>query len=192
VGTEAGLYRRGSLARYIGGAHFFVVRDAAIAVLDSVEAYLGNKTDQRLSLGSRLSDVIKKAISDLRECARLFLEEGYDSSPQGLATIFCKECGQTDSDEILRNLVNRDGRVLQLRGGNIAPGPAFRASEVLIGEDDSGLGDGGEASGLSTGLQWPEGISVRIRNLFLMNADLRGDLDRWLNENDERENSLNA
>lgn len=174
------------------GGRFFVARDAAIAVLDRVEAYLGNKTEQRLSLVSELPNVIKKAFSELRECARLFLEERYDSSPQGLATVFCKECGQADANAVLRNLVIRDGRVLQLFGDKIGPGPAFRGGQVQIAEDDGGLADGGEASGVSTGLQWPEGISVRIHNLFLMNADLCGDLDRWLNENDESADSLNA
>lgn len=71
----------------------------------------------------------------------------------------------------------RDGRVLQLRGNVIVPGAAFRGAEAQQAESEIEAGDADDGAGLSAGLQWPEGLSVRIQNVFLLNADLRGDLD---------------
>jgi hypothetical protein len=166
------------------GGHFFVAREAAFEVLDSVEMYLGNKSEQRLSLTSDLPDQTKNAINTLRERSQMFLKEDYDPSPGGLAKKFCKECSEQDAAGILKNLVMRDGRVLQLSGNIIVPGAAFRGVEAQKAENEIEAGGADDGAGLSAGLQWPEGISVRIQNLFLLNTDLRGDLDHWLNEQD--------
>jgi hypothetical protein len=93
---------------------------------------------------------------------------------------------------ILKSLVNRDGRVLQLRGDTVVPGAAFRGVQAQSSEDVNDTEDVGEGSGLSTGLQWPEGISVRIQNLFLMNADLGGDINVWLNGHNSGRDSANG
>jgi hypothetical protein len=163
------------------GASFFVARDAAIEVLDTIEMHLGNTAEHRLSLTNSVPIAVKNAVSLLREYSHLFLKEEYDPSPGGLATTFCQECCQREIGAILKALVLRDGRVLQLRGDAVVPGAAFRGVQAQSSEDVNDTEDLGEASGLSTGVQWPEGISVRIQNLFLMNADLCADVDVWLN-----------
>jgi hypothetical protein len=80
----------------------------------------------------------------------------------------------------LRELVKRDGRVLRLRGDDVLPGPAYQGREqrepnLARNEADA------EAAAPETSIDWPAGLSFRVRNLFLLNADLRGDLERWLN-----------
>jgi hypothetical protein len=163
------------------GSQFFVARDAAIEVLNSVEMHLGGKTEPRLSLAEELPKSISSILKALRNYAQRFLAEGYDPSADGLAGRFCKECSEQDEAIILRNLIMRDGRVLQLQGNAIVPGSAFRGtgSEQVENEIEAGGADDG--AGLSAGIQWPEGISVRIQNIFLLNADLQGGLENWLN-----------
>jgi hypothetical protein len=87
---------------------------------------------------------------------------------------------------VLENLVIRDGRVLRLMGRNVVPGPAYRgttqaAQEPAAIDNDSPLPDGEDAPDTRR-VGWPAGISFRMRNLFLLNADLKGDLGRWIGQ----------
>jgi len=80
----------------------------------------------------------------------------------------------------LEKLVERDERVLKLRNRVIVPGPAFVGASKYETESNvvsPARGSGAEAISTSA---WPEGISFRIRNLFLLNADLRGLLKDWI------------
>lgn len=174
------------------GALFFVTRAAAIEVLDSIEMHLGNNIEQRLSLCNGLPGPIESAIDALRECSRLFLKAEYDPSPGERAKTFCQECNQREMGAILKSLVIRDGRVLKLRGDTVVPGAAFRGVQAQRSEDVNDTDVVEEGSGLSTGLQWPEGISVRVQNLFLMNADLSGEINVWLNRHNSGRDSANG
>jgi hypothetical protein len=151
---------------------------------------MGHMSTPALPLVEGLAERIEQAIRTLQGHAHQYLAEDYDPSPDGMANRFCSECRAPASVRVLEQLVSRDGRVLQLRGSSIVPGPAF------VGEDNQSTDDAehfenedGESSGLSTSLAWPEGISPRVRNLFLLNADLSGRLDGWLGDADRAESN---
>jgi hypothetical protein len=160
------------------GAKFFLANDAAIALLDRVEAYLASQSAQRLSL-QEIPKTLDGALELLRHKAQAFLGENHD--PTQLAGAFCRECIDTDSARLLAALVKRDDRVLRLRGNDIVPGPAFRGQAVQAGEANGQEEEDTEAPAAKE-IRWPPGISRRIRNLFLLNLDLNGELDQWLSE----------
>lgn len=162
------------------GALFFKVRDSAITVLDRLEGHLASRGELRLSLSARLPSIFGDEIMTLRHNATSFLDERHDPSPESLARIFCEECTQRDDANLIRNLVSRDGRVLCVRDDIILPGSAFR------GDQERGSDTARSAEEVEAGLpfrqtvQWPEGISRRIQNLFMLNLDLHGELGTWL------------
>lgn len=166
------------------GGHFFSARNAALQVLDEVETHLGGRADQRLGLSDSVPDNVRRGIFALRVAARRFLAEGYDPSLRRLATTFCIECSDADESKILRRIVERDNRVLQLVGEAIVPAAAFRGWSTQVDEEEL---DGGNEGGAKTDHDWPEGISVRIQNMLLLNADLRGRLGDKLEATSERE-----
>jgi hypothetical protein len=63
-----------------------------------------------------------------------------------------------------------------LVGDEIKPGPAFRGSVTEGGVDED------QVSPQSGDIPTPEGISYRVRNLYLLNLDMNGELEAWLNE----------
>lgn len=161
------------------GATFFLVRDAAIALLNTVEGHIGH-LGVRLPLDKPLPARIREAIDVVRQRAQAF-DTAHDSSAGKLATAFCQECADPDNARLLEKLVTRDDRVLRLRDRTIIPGAAFRgASDDGLDMARSADEEGAEVKA-SEGIPWPDGISHRIRNLFLMNLDLEGVLGDWLN-----------
>lgn len=92
------------------------------------------------------------------------------------ANTFCRECEGDEPVNILRALVYRDGHVLRLVGDQIKPGPAFRGSITQVSADDED-----QETPQAVGIPLPEGISYRVRNLYLLNLDMNGKLDEWLN-----------
>lgn len=159
------------------GALLFGARDAAIVVLDQIEREMGNQTDQRLSLDAVLPACIIKEVRNLQSRAHAFLDLGHSDE---LANEFCRECVNDAVPTLLEKLVERDERVLKLRNRAIVPGPAFVGASKYETESNvvsPAQGSGAEAISTSA---WPEGISFRIRNLFLLNADLRGLLKDWI------------
>jgi hypothetical protein len=67
-----------------------------------------------------------------------------------------------------------------MRGRDIVPGVAFRGSQASqSGTARSPEEDGAEAE-VAQVIPLPEGISHRVRNLFLLNLDLRSELGAWL------------
>jgi hypothetical protein len=130
----------------------------------------------RYSLHDPLPQAVVPKIDALRTKASVFLAESHADKE---ANVFCRECSQSDDVQVLRALVSRDARVLRQRGNDVVPGPAFQphaAHAQTVADDDPGAD---AVPSLSTGV-WPDGVSFRIRNLFLLNADLHGELDRWL------------
>ncbi len=160
----------------LAGAKFFSARNAAIAVLDAIEAHIGNKAQgQSHSLQADVPATLKYLLAELKTAAQAFLDTGHADKN---ATYFCRECVEDDS-AALRSLVVRDGHVLRLVDDVIKPGPAFRGSAPT--NSNANEDENGEYSPVASGIPLPEGISYRMRNLYLLNLDLHGELDEWLN-----------
>ncbi len=155
------------------GALFFEAREAAIAALDAVEAYIGNQSaGQFLSLEKQVPELLNQSLEKLKSTAKKYLDfKCVDKD----ANTFCREC-LNEPAEILRTLVDRDGHVLLLVGDEIKPGAAFRGSTTQISADNEG-----QESPQAGGIALPEGVSYRMRNLYLLNLDMHGKLDGWLN-----------
>lgn len=155
------------------GALFFETREAAIATLDAIEAYIGNQsTGQFLSLKEQVPETLKKPLEKLKFAAKKYLN--FTSMDEDSIT-FCRECVRAEPASILRALVDRDRYVLRLVGDEIKPGPAFRGSITEVGTNNEV-----QESPKGGGISLPEDISYRVRNLFLLNLDMHGELDRWL------------
>jgi hypothetical protein len=166
------------------GALFFAVRDAAVVLLDRVEAHIGNQSDeQRLSLDAAFPAAITEGIQAIRASAATFLERQHDPSPDGMAIGFCQECTNADDATLLAMLVARcEGRGLQHRSsGDIVPGVAFRGAQASGATARSAEEDGVETE-VEQAIPLPDHISNRVRNLFLLHLDLHHELDEWLGE----------
>jgi hypothetical protein len=165
------------------GALFFAARDAAITLLDQVESDIANAADRHMSLDTKLPNAVVEKIKSLQECAQTFLNNNYDPSPGMQATIFCRECTEEVGARLLEDLLVREGRVLKQRGRYIVPGIAFRGIQVIKADTArSPEEDTGEAVAERI-IPLPEHISHRVRNLFLLNLDLCGELNHWLSDN---------
>jgi hypothetical protein len=157
------------------GAQFFRARDAALDVLDALEAHIGNNAAaQRFTLGDPIPATVAGQMDLLHAAAQRFIDEDHDD-PE--ANRFCRQCVERDPTVRLAGLVARDERVLRLKSTDIVPGPAFQgvtAAPASAADPDLPVPTAHSED------KWPEGISYRIRNLFLLNADLRGELNQWL------------
>lgn len=159
------------------GALFFETREAAIAVLDAAEAQIGNQTvAQSCSLRAQIPAALKPAIDKLKAAAKEYLAFKHADEE---ANKFCCECVNDDPSSILRSLVKRDGHVLRQVGDEVKPGPAFRGSQLSA--EQSGADDDDQETPQAGGIPLPEGISYRVRNFYLLNLDMHGELDGWLN-----------
>lgn len=159
---------------------FQAAREAAIAALDALEAHISRSADgERFCLSSSVPSAVLLRLTELRHAANSFLEERHRDRD---ANAFCGECNSDDPIKVLKALVARDGRVLRLKERDVVPGPAFRrgAEPQQKHEDNADTAD--SAPAIQGGLTWPPGISARLQNLFLLNADLRGELDQWLDK----------
>lgn len=161
------------------GALFFSTRDTAISLLDAVETHIARQTVQTLCLAEPVPQHLANQIDQLRERARAYLALGH---AQKEAKIFCSDCLDGDNARVLFKLVERDCRVLQARTRYVVPGPAFKAQSELVPTTDADIQPDTsvprEASDETR--RWPEGISVRVNNLFMLNADLHDDMSRWM------------
>jgi hypothetical protein len=162
------------------GALFFMARAAAIGLLDRVEAHMANQHEQRFLLDNPLPTHIAGEIESLRKYAQAFLDKGHDPSPGLLAQTFCRECVDNHDARLLAMLVKRDDRVLRLRERIVVPGAAFRGVQTqqidTVGSQEEDDAD----PSVQYAMAWPEGISHRIHNLFLLNLDLHAKLGEWL------------
>lgn len=162
------------------GSLFFTTRDAAINVLDRLEAHINNNSDLQYGLDEPIPESLKEHIQTLKIYSKNFLVQNHKDES---ANTFCRECADSLDINVIESLVRRDERVLRLRGRRVLPGPAFSSNTTQIAESDET-----EQLNKSGDIEWPEGISHRINNLFLLNKDLRRELSEWL----ERENNSNA
>ncbi len=157
----------------LAGARFFRARDAAIQVLDTLEAHIGNQASgTTYSLLTDIPDVLVQPLHDLMTAAKEFISHRHADMD---ACSFCHECAG-EGRSVLRSLVVRDGQVLRLIGDDVKPGPAFRGSETAGDEQDAEPADP-PATG---SIPLPDGISYRMHNLYLLNVDLHGKLSELL------------
>jgi hypothetical protein len=162
------------------GALFFAARDAAIALLDQIESHIGTRADRRMSLDAALPGTVADKLISLRGHAQAFLDDRYDPSPGAAATRFCRECTEEGNVLLLEKLLLREGHVLKQRGRDILPGVAFRGIHVGPSEAARSPEEDGAEDQVAQIIPLPEGISHRVRNLFLLNLDLRNELGNWL------------
>lgn len=166
----------------LAGAKFFRARDAAIEVLDTLETHIGNQANKKShSLQLVPPEGLSPLLDALKTEAKAFLDTEHADHE---AISFCRECASDDASKVLRSLVARDDRVLRMVGEEVKPGPAFRGTAVAESEVDD-TADSPESGEVPL----PENISYRMRNLYLLNLDMRGELGQWLNpaESGERQ-----
>jgi hypothetical protein len=164
------------------GALFFAARDAAIALLDQIEADIANKAEQRMSLENPLPEAVVDKIKLLRERAQAFFDNRHDPSPGAGANIFCRECAEQADARVVENLLAREGRVLRLREREILPGVAFRGIQIDQTETARSPEEAGAEAEIEKTIPLPADISNRVRNLFLLNLDLTNELNNWLGD----------
>jgi len=156
------------------GAFFFKTRKIALELLDELERNISKRNVNRISL-IEANKELRKEQTDLAKAAELFLDLKYDPTPDKEATGFCREC--IDNEISIRKLIERDGLGLKLKGEIVVPGPAFKGEGISnrnISEDEE---DELPDSGI---LKLPEYISSRVQNMFYLNQDLKGNLNKWL------------
>jgi hypothetical protein len=162
------------------GELFFVARDAALSLLDNIEAHIGNLEDKRLELITPLPPQFSEIAKLLKERANAFLEMNHDPTPGGQARTFCREC--LDEEHVVEKLVRRDDHILRWSAHNVVPGPAFRGASNTVGAEESGLEDDDTQVQAPTESSLPAGISQRVHNMFLFNIDMQGKLTEWLGD----------
>ncbi len=94
--------------------------------------------------------------------------------------MFCGECTEQVDARLLERLLLREGHVLRQRGRDIVPGVAFRGDPASPSDDARSPEEDGAEAEVGQLIPVPEGISHRVRNLFLLNLDLQGELGKWL------------
>ncbi|WP_301966802.1 hypothetical protein [uncultured Desulfovibrio sp.] len=150
------------------GALFFALRDAAVAVLDTLEKNIETRGDRCFPL----SEELPCSLEELRQAALRYAGMGH-GDPE--AARFAADCSLDDPRDVLRALVRRDGHVLRLQGDTVRPGPAFRGTPQRRGNE----ADEDDAPRPGTVLLPPH-ISFRIRDLWLLYHDMEGDLETLL------------
>lgn len=153
------------------GARFFIARDTALELLTLLEGLM--PADGVLRVDATLCAQAGAALASLRRAAQSFLELGH---PEALATSFCRECLAPGDAEVLRTLVARDGLVLRLRGEDIVRGSAFAARPATASTESPAA----EGEVIAPVPAWPPGISYRVVNLYRLNQDLHGELEKSL------------
>ncbi len=162
------------------GALFFAARDAAISLLDEIESHIDNAADRCMSIDAAPTETVVEKLKSLRDHARAFLNGNYDPSPAGEATAFCSGCAEQVDARLLEKLLLREGHVLRQRGRDIVPGVAFRGNQAGPSDAARSPEEGGAEADIGQLIPLPEGISHRVRNLFLLNLDFRSQLGKWL------------
>ena len=128
-----------------------------------------NVEGKGFSLKRALPALVTAKLENVRHAAAAFIARGHDDRE---ALAFCRDCTRDNVDEVLKSLVDRDGRVLRRIADEVRGGPAFQGRAAAPQEGESV----DELPEALDGIAWPEGMSYRIRNLYLLNLDLCGKL----------------
>lgn len=158
------------------GAMFFRTRDAAIHVLNEIETHMADQGKQSFALGEDIPFNVQEGIVELRSTANQFLKLGHSMQQ---ARSFCEECAGESDAAVLAALARRDERVLRFRNNSLLRGPAFHGRDNQASENGAAGADIIETASASD-IVWPEGLSSRMHNLFLLNLDLHGELSAHL------------
>jgi hypothetical protein len=157
------------------GQRFFRLRDQALEVLDEIEAALGPEA-KRLTL-TQAAARVAPSLERLNDLAQQTRDATGRLDDLAEARSFVQDCTAPDRTERLRRLIARDGQILRCVGDVIRPaGPAFEGQGKPQGQDE----DDADTPDVAGDLVLPSNLSHRVRNLFLMQMDLRGELDTWL------------
>ena len=100
------------------------------------------------------------------------------------AEVFANRLSADDGEAQLRWLVAKDGRILALTDDTVRRGTAFDTSARLKTASDGSAENNDDSAAAGERLPLPANISHRIRNLALLNMDLRRRLDAWLGGGD--------
>lgn len=156
------------------GSMFFKTRDLALDLLNKLEGQVNATSKNKIKLNS-IDLKLKNEKYKLKLAAQSFLDNYQTSTKSDEAIIFINEC--LDDLNVIKNMVIRDGIGLRLRGNDVIPGSAFKGDlstgRSLIDEDediDNSISD----------YALPDNISGRVKNMFYLNIDLKGELDKWL------------
>lgn len=158
------------------GAKFFALRNAALKVLDELESELANRSSGALLRleTEPVPDAVADRVEQLTRVAQGYRDLGHG---QPDASTFASDCLRPRQAEVLEALIRRDGVVLRLENGMVRPGPAFGERRDL---GDLPLE---EAEPTFSNVPLPHQMSYRMRNLYVLNLDLGGELNRWLGAN---------
>lgn len=157
------------------GAAFFEARDRALEVLNVVESEIGSKGKRKLELiDGNISNDVRTAIIKSRLAAGKYLNFKHKNID---ALSFCTELVHAEDLKVIDSLVARDGNVLQLLEKTVIPAAAFSGDKYEVPDVDN-----------VAERFWPLGISFRIKNLFLLNADLHGNLETYIGQVEFEEN----
>ena len=162
------------------GALFFETQEAAVNLLDAIENQIGN-SGAKFKLDAD-SEEVNKCIDKLRECAKKFIENKHDPTPQEQAKDFCLECATGEPAEIIKNMVKRDNRVLRLGEQAVIPGSAFRGlsgRQEIPNEADEAAGE----ENTSWFPYLPPYVSRRVHNMVRLSFDMREKYGSWQKEN---------
>ncbi|WP_143100299.1 hypothetical protein [Variovorax sp. 770b2] len=160
------------------GARLWQARDSALQLLDALEARIAHASSERMTLADAVP-AVREELEALHIAADAFLRMQHKDAE---ANEFCRACATADPAAVLRSLAERDGRVVALVGNVLRPGAAFRrgpAPPTLHDLDaEDAVGEVGEEAGvhLAGEIDWPEGLSFRMRNLYLLKLELQGEL----------------
>lgn len=155
------------------GAFFFSLRNKSLDLLNVIEAEITPLNPPKLDLTVPLSESIIVAVSNLKEAANEFLTLEHDPSTSKEATHFVKQCFQSDDIDVIKSLLERDEVVLRCRGEQILPAAAFGKPESVSNEgiDDDSL--------------FPNDVSFRVWNMYVLNRDFENKLEEWLGLEEE-------
>lgn len=166
------------------GAKFFEMRDVAIKVLDMMEEHIGRLHHKHFILNNdSIPNNIENVLEKLHRQAQIFktlYNNKYLESDE-----FCNQCLDAP-EKVLCSLVKRDGKVLRLDGDTIRPGQSFMG---VILENPSTDENEADESNNTERIPLPKSISYRVKNLFLLNLDLKDRLTDWLMDQDKDTNN---
>jgi hypothetical protein len=151
------------------GTAFFKARDRALEVLNIIESIIGSNVKRELKLiDENISADVRIAIGKSRLAAEEYLNLKHRDEG---ALRFCSELAHLEDLAVVESLVARDGNVLQLNEKAIIPASAFSGHAYELPTVDN-----------ENEQFWPLAISFRIKNLFLLNSDLNGSLEKYIGQ----------
>lgn len=161
------------------GSLFFALQAQAYEVLHEVEIELASQEGRSMPLNDAQTVAVRDSVRELRAKAEQYVSHKFADFENTGANRFAQECVDPSDSHVLERLLLRDERVLRLREGAVLPGQAFdpHAQKAIVDSPAEEAGGGVERA---QEIALPPTISRRVRNLYLLNLDIHGELDEWL------------